>query len=127
MKNLKCKLCNKEFDIINHLALNRVYCYECMPDGISRSKQLIQLRTAMKKQLVIEHGGKCVNCGYDNYFGSLEFHHINNNSKEFGIGTGCRDYEKLFEESKKCVLLCSNCHRELHAGLIDIKEPSLKI
>ncbi|WNL63194.1 hypothetical protein [Citrobacter phage Tr1] len=26
--------------------------------------------------------------------------------------------EKLIAEIKKCVLLCSNCHREVHAGLL---------
>ena len=30
--------------------------------------------------------------------------------------------EKAIEESKKCVLLCSNCHKEFHAGLWNLNE-----
>ncbi len=61
-------------------------------------------------------GGGCCKCGYNKCDSALEFHHIDRSTKEhrpakllFG------SWEKIVEELKKCILLCSNCHRELHA------------
>ena len=65
-------------------------------------------------------GGKCCLCGYNKCNGALEFHHINPQEKEFGICTGViRALEIELEEIKKCVLVCANCHREIHAGMHD--------
>jgi hypothetical protein len=76
-----------------------------------------------KKKLVDSFGGACVICGYSNYIGALEFHHRDPKLKEFGLGSyrGV-NFDKAYEEAKKCVLLCSNCHKEVHAGLVDIPE-----
>ena len=30
------------------------------------------------------------------------------------------------EETKKCILICANCHREIHAGLWNIEELNLR-
>lgn len=62
----------------------------------------------------------CSNCGYDKFMGALEFHHINPEEKRFSIGNVTRrpftpeNVILIMEEIEKCVLLCSNCHRELH-------------
>lgn len=80
----------------------------------------ITYRQERKSTLVKIMGGKCCLCGYNKYIGALEFHHINPNEKEFNICTGNnRALEKELIEIKKCILLCSNCHREVHAGLYD--------
>lgn len=72
----------------------------------------------VKKMLVDEFGGKCSKCGYDKYIGALEFHHLDPKEKEFNIASrNTRSYEKLREEAEKCILVCSNCHKEIHAGL----------
>jgi predicted HNH restriction endonuclease len=64
-------------------------------------------------------GGKCVVCGYDRCSRALEFHHLNPNEKEFTIGFNKNmKFEKALNEAKKCKLVCSNCHREIHDGLI---------
>ena len=60
-------------------------------------------------------GGKCSVCGYDKNFGSLHFHHKGN--KEVGLDVrkmGNMTLEKLDNEIQKCILLCSNCHGEVH-------------
>ena len=69
-------------------------------------------------------GGKCEICGYDRCATALEFHHINPDEKEFGIGQKgyTRSFEKNKEEVDKCILVCANCHREIHEGLIDLDE-----
>lgn len=68
-------------------------------------------------------GGKCEICGYDKYQGALEFHHLNPEEKDFGIAAKgyTRSFEKVKEEIEKCILVCSNCHKEIHAGIIDLE------
>lgn len=56
-------------------------------------------------------------CGYSKCKEALDFHHVNPNEKDFNIsGSHSRSWEKIELELKKCVLLCANCHREIHSG-----------
>lgn len=75
-------------------------------------------RRENKLKIVLEMGGKCSRCGYDKYVGALEFHHINPREKSPTAKYICywKD-ERRKEELKKCILLCSNCHKEVEAGL----------
>ena len=67
-----------------------------------------------KLELVNIFGGKCEICNNNNFI-VLCFHHIDPNSKKFEISDKIRlSYNDLYEEAKKCQLLCQNCHRELH-------------
>ena len=72
-------------------------------------------------------GGKCVVCGYNKYFGALEFHHLDKTKKEYAI-SDLKNYnfETLKQELDKCVILCSNCHAEYHGGLIDLGTPGVE-
>ena len=74
--------------------------------------------------MAIEYkGGKCENCGYDNCRKAFEFHHIDPTTKEFTISAGhTRSWDRMKKEIDKCVLLCANCHREVHAGILNIGE-----
>ena len=65
-------------------------------------------------------GGKCVICGYDRDVSALEFHHKEGTSKDFGLSTRgiTRSWEKTRKELDKCLLVCANCHREIHSGLL---------
>lgn len=67
-------------------------------------------------------GGSCQICGYNKCETALEFHHINMAEKEFSIGDAgeTRSWERTRIELDKCVLLCANCHREVHAGIIEL-------
>jgi hypothetical protein len=67
------------------------------------------------KQLKEEFGGKCSKCGYDKCMDALQFHHVDPSKKEFNLGNK-RGYkiETLRTELKKCILVCSNCHIEIH-------------
>jgi hypothetical protein len=55
----------------------------------------------------------CAKCG-ESRIHVIDFHHIDPSQKEFSIGDNQANYEMLKEEIKKCVLLCSNCHRDFH-------------
>lgn len=72
--------------------------------------------SSVKESLVKYKGGKCEMCGYSRSIAALDFHHRDPKTKSFNISPGMtRSIERLMEESDKCALLCSNCHRELHA------------
>ena len=80
----------------------------------------VQKRRIKVRKMAIEYkGGKCNNCGYDTCNEALEFHHLNADGKDFGISDKgyTRSWAKIKKELDKCVLLCSNCHRAIHAGL----------
>ena len=62
-------------------------------------------------------GGKCQRCGYDRNYAALEFHHVEANRKDFQLdlrSLSNRRWAAVLTEAGKCVLLCSNCHTELH-------------
>lgn len=58
-------------------------------------------------------GGKCVVCGNDNIV-CLDFHHQNEKTNSVGQILEGR-WSKIEKESKKCILLCKNCHMERHS------------
>ncbi|RYZ22285.1 MAG: HNH endonuclease [Chitinophagaceae bacterium] len=76
------------------------------------------LRSLRRKlQLVAMFGGKCEVCSYDKNIAALHFHHINPDEKRFKLDVrflSNRNWEAIISEAKKCRLLCSNCHAELH-------------
>lgn len=88
------------------------------------SDAVIKRRKKIKNLAIEYKGGKCICCEYNKCTNALEFHHLDPSIKEFNIGKNgaTRSWEKVKIELDKCVLLCSNCHREIHAGLIDIDD-----
>jgi 5-methylcytosine-specific restriction endonuclease McrA len=88
-----------------------------------RREYLIQAVQRRRKELrhkaIAYKGGKCQRCGYDRCLEALEFHHLDSSRKEFGISSRgyTRSWREIREELEKCMLLCANCHREVHAGL----------
>lgn len=68
--------------------------------------------------MAIEYkGSACQRCGYDRCEGALVFHHTEPGAKDFGVSEKgyTRSWEKVRAELDKCLLLCSNCHAEVHA------------
>ena len=68
------------------------------------------------KQKAVEYkGGKCQKCGYNKCLSALEFHHIDPNQKDFGPSSNMNmAWDKIKNEIDKCILVCANCHREIH-------------
>ena len=74
-----------------------------------------------KSQIVYVMGEKCVCCGYNKCHSALELHHLNPQEKDFTISDNVnKAWEKVKIELSKTILVCANCHREIHAGLIDV-------
>lgn len=67
--------------------------------------------------MVAYKGGCCSACGYKKSLAAMDFHHLNPAEKDFEIGGLSSNWEKIAKELDKCVLLCANCHRELHEEL----------
>ena len=97
----------------SYLNLSNYICKNCKreQDKIYRKNYCVQV---VKIQQELKING-CAICGYDKCIRALEFHHTNPEDKEFTLKI--RNLDKspkiLAEELNKCILLCSNCHREI--------------
>jgi len=85
-------------------------------------KAVTKRRRKLKVMLVEYRGGKCQICGYSKTPWALDLHHIDEKKKEFGMSVRglTRSWERLKQEADKCVLVCANCHREIHAGITQL-------
>lgn len=87
------------------------------PSNISRNEAVVNWRKRTKIKLIEYKGGKCECCGYSKCIEALEFHHLDPSKKDFQISGTSKSFEILKNEADKCILVCANCHREIHANL----------
>ena len=98
----------------------KTYVYICSK---CRNEQTKKSFSDIKNELVSYKGSKCQMCNYDKCNAALEFHHINPEEKDNHIAHMIKIGTKidiLKKELDKCILLCANCHREIHQGIITI-------
>ena len=61
----------------------------------------------------------CTVCGYNKCEDALDFHHSSGiKDLEISQFVVSGNKRKLMEELKKCIVVCSNCHREIHSGMM---------
>ena len=116
-KILKCVQCGNRLN-----GRQRKYCSrKCKNTALNtnlQSYQAQQKRGRKRKLKLIElKGRQCDKCGYSKNFAALEFHHINSVEKLFQLdlrSLSNRKWDAILIEADKCLLLCSNCHAELH-------------
>jgi hypothetical protein len=78
-------------------------------------KKVKSHRQKIKDKAIAYKGGKCVRCQYDKCNRALEFHHLDSTQKDFGISNyTILSWDKIKIELDKCILVCANCHREIH-------------
>lgn len=70
----------------------------------------------IKQQCVAYKGGACLVCGVCDDIRILDFHHLDVSKKEFSISKTTRSFDAKKKELDKCILVCANHHREIHAG-----------
>jgi len=72
-------------------------------------------RKKLKEEAITLLGGKCTICGYRKCISALEFHHTKG-EKEAHVSLFLKNEsrQKILKEVGKCILLCANCHREVH-------------
>ncbi|MBU6415166.1 HNH endonuclease [Patescibacteria group bacterium] len=86
-------------------------------------KRAVTARRRKLKIMLVEYkGGKCMTCGYKKTPWALDLHHFDESQKAFGLSVRglTRSWGRLKDEADKCVLLCANCHREVHAGITQL-------
>jgi len=93
--------------------INKRYYENNKKDIYKRKQERIKKNRDELKKLL---GGECSICGYKKCFAALDFHH-NSGEKEGNLSYIIKDSskQKSLKEIKKCILLCGNCHRELHS------------
>mgnify|MGYP003442925438 CR=1 FL=1 len=113
LKNYCCKFCgetNKEnFCNKGKGIISLTKCKKC------HNQFTIERIRNYKKQAIEYKGGKCNICGYDRCQGSLHFHHINPLDKDPNWRQMKNwHFDKIKTEIDKCILVCANCHGEIH-------------
>ncbi len=82
------------------------------------------MREERKARAVLLMGPACLGCARTGPNQLFEFHHWHAVEKDFGISEDgiMRSWSKVVAELAKCVMLCANCHREVHAGVRELDE-----
>ncbi len=136
-----CKKCNESFpnririDGKDRILKSRRYCLVCSPFGQHNTKQIHlppkirkkydyshkrqkERRLERKKKLVDMKGGGCCICGYNTSMKALGFHHVYPNRKVFSLSRLVNhSWQSILKEIVKTVLLCRNCHMEVHDNM----------
>jgi hypothetical protein len=110
-------VCPKHGAVEYRLSSRGTYrCPRCASRAVSARRRRV------KAILVAEAGGRCSRCGFDEHPSALHFHHVDPEKKEFAVsGAGVtRSLERARAEAQKCVLLCSNCHALVEAGVASV-------
>lgn len=119
-----------KWKVLNH----RKYCLTCSPWGQHNTKILdgtpdrrvkrdaniklvVAYRRRIKLKAIAYKGGACETCGYTRSVRGLCFHHKDPTQKDFNISARAMKWETAVVELDKCLLLCLNCHAELHEEL----------
>lgn len=131
MKTKVCKRCKEELDISKFYTNGRTpngtqkYRSNCKPCEviIARDRQQSNIIKALK---VLDRTYSCEICKYDKNYAAIDFHHKNPADKDMNIrDLKSHSVDRLVLELDKCMVLCSNCHRELHNPALD-KEKFLR-
>ena len=105
-----CRNCNS-----NPVSPRRKYCDICKKERpwLRKTRNM-----EFKKRCADYLGSKCEICEYASCIQAMTFHHRDPSKKNFNISGKYRmPWNKVVKELRKCALLCSRCHSEVHAGM----------
>jgi len=91
---------------------------------MSKSSEAVKKwRKATKQRIIDAMGKQCQCCGYNRCNECLDLHHLDPNEKELSFGAIRANpiaWSKIVEELRKCILVCRNCHGEIHNNNLPI-------
>jgi hypothetical protein len=101
-----CKVCTRE-QSKKHYNNNVA---EYVQRAEDRRKQMAIQLEQFKQTLV------CSRCGENDHV-CLDFHHVDPTKKDINVSklTTCGSWKRIMKEIDKCVVVCANCHRKIHA------------
>jgi hypothetical protein len=105
-----CRRCGRLYQFDHSKGHKATICNSCSANA----------RRSEMKERALEYKGQCCQlCGYNRCKRSLVFHHLDPAKKEWSVNFKqmARSWMSLKRELDKCVLLCANCHGEVHAGM----------
>lgn len=88
------------------------WCKECI------SANTLERQRTLKRQCVEYKGGRCEVCGGHFHPAVFDFHHMNPDEKDFTLShvKSLKFSDVIKAELDKCILVCANCHRVIHAN-----------
>ncbi len=131
---LLCRTCKRllpitEFVLSKNAVRANAHCKECkckqhkyrVANEIGFKEAEAKFKRDRKRRIkmwaIEKLGGKCTKCGLTHHPAVYDFHHLDPKTKEIGIGSMITyKISRLEEELAKCILVCANCHREIHFG-----------
>jgi len=120
-QKITCRYCSKE---VIAWSWNQIFCSnKCRATFYGElHTDNREINVAKKKEI------GCEICGYRKWPGCLEWHHVYANEKEYDIcAMMSRKPEDVEKEYKKCILLCYNCHTEIHQGRQETSKRAISI
>ena len=112
IKHYQCRECYKEIRKKSYESNKDYY----LKKNIKKRNENVVFYREYKKDK------KCVICG-ENEQVCLDFHHVNPNHKDVEVSKlqySTYSQKKIINEIEKCIILCANCHRKVHANLIKV-------
>ena len=122
----RCK-CGIEKEIqTGHLTSGAIRSCGCLEKEINQPHTIQDIRKRVKLALVEAFQHKCCCCGLKDDPVLYDFHHLNPSLKSFQISNPNTKKQSAYaEEAKKCIMVCSNCHRRIENNLIDMNAVEL--
>ena len=113
----KCKACVAENSRLWRLE-HPGYAAAYMREYIKANHATMTERMRAKKQEIMEwkRSRGCTVCGETEPW-VLDMHHLDPTEKEANSAQSAT-LKTFLKEADKCVLVCSNCHRKVHAGVL---------
>lgn len=113
----------------------RMFCSNrcrCQTSNAKHQAYAAQQERAIRRKvkLVLMNGGQCSSCGYKKNHAALNFHHLNSQDKLFELDSRSlsnHSWKAIIKEAAKCILLCSNCHQEIHHPELTVNVDQISI
>jgi hypothetical protein len=108
-----CKKCKNEYDKAWYINNTR------RRENLNiRAKERVIRNKKFLREYKLSIG--CKLCGYNKTYHALEFHHVDGNDKKYNVSLmRTLSIETVMKEIEKCIVVCANCHREIHSDLND--------